>query len=132
MPRTRVVIIAHKHGPVFDGRWAPELRTYINEAKREIAVLGLRQIQARDDAVFKHPTGNYQSHLGIDVMPAMNQLITDHGIVYGPWLEGTSQRNHSTRFKGYHTFRYVFQRLRKAATPVMQAKLDKLVARWNA
>lgn len=129
--RVRVYIDTSRYGPLFDGRAQLAVKEWLNDAKREVAVLGLEQIQARLDRVLKHPTGRYQSSLGIETLGDMNQMITDHGIVYGPWLEGTSRRNESTRFKGYHTFRYVFQRLRKQAAEVAQKSLEKYLGRMN-
>jgi hypothetical protein len=51
------------------------------------------------------------------------------GVTWGPWLEGTSQRNSSTRFKGYHLFRKTRQELQKMAPDIGQAELDKIMPR---
>ena len=37
-------------------------------------------------------------------MQAVVTGTSKKGEVWWPWLEGTSKRNRSTRFKGYHTF----------------------------
>lgn len=50
------------------------------------------------------------------------------GVVWGPWLEGTSKRNASTRFKGYHLFRDVRQQLQDGkAQEIADAALDELL-----
>jgi hypothetical protein len=41
--------------------------------------------------------------------------VHDSGVVYGPWLEGTSSRNATTRFKGYSTWRRIRQRVEREA-----------------
>src|ERR1044071_1485950 len=39
----------------------------------------------------------------------------DRGVTWAPWLEGTSSRNRSTTFKGYHLFRQTRQQLEDEA-----------------
>ena len=51
------------------------------------------------------------------------------GVTWSPWLEGTSKRNSSTRFKGYHLFRSTRQTLQKRAPEVGQRELDKIMPR---
>jgi hypothetical protein len=50
-------------------------------------------------------------------------------VVYGPWLEGTSERNRSTRFKGYRLWRKTAQRLQDDAPKIAEAKLPDLANR---
>jgi len=51
--------------------------------------------------------GNYRHNVQGKLIENQHALITDNGVVYGPWLEGESSRNAATRFKGYHAFRKV-------------------------
>jgi hypothetical protein len=51
------------------------------------------------------------------------------GVTWGPWLEGTSRRNQSTRFKGYHLFRKTRQELQRQAPGIGQRELDKVMPR---
>ena len=51
------------------------------------------------------------------------------GVTWAPWLEGTSKRNESTRFGGYHLFRKTAQELRKRAPEIGQQELDKILPR---
>jgi len=48
-------------------------------------------------------------------------------VVYGPWLEGDSARNATSRFKGYQSFRKVGQELEKDAEPVISRHLNAFV-----
>jgi hypothetical protein len=57
--------------------------------------------------------------------------VTDSGVIYGPWLEGTGSRNRTTRFKGYATFRKAAQELDRRAFRIAAAMLDRYVRRMN-
>jgi hypothetical protein len=57
--------------------------------------------------------------------------ISDHGVIYGPWLEGTSSRNQSTRFKGYQTFRRTWQALGRRVRPIATPILARFIGRMN-
>jgi len=76
-------------------------------------------------------TGHYRRSIHA-VATHLHGLIHDSDVVYGPWLEGVSSRNQTTRFKGYASFRRVGQSLEKDAQKVLQAHVDKAVAELNA
>ena len=48
--------------------------------------------------------GNYRRNISGKVRGLLG-TIDDGKVVYGPWLEGTSNRNAATQFKGYAVFR---------------------------
>lgn len=73
----------------------------------------------------KASTGNYRRNLHTRVEAGYG-LIGDGGVIYGPWLEGTSSRNETTRFKGYASFRRVAQWLQEKGRPVAEAHLARL------
>jgi hypothetical protein len=54
-------------------------------------------------------------------------MLTDGGVVYGPWLEGVSSRNNSSRFKGYHTFRMVLQEMDKKSEEIAENTIAEAV-----
>ena len=81
------------------------------------------------EAKGRHSIGTYRNNVGKTrtMISDYKAMITDGGEVYGPWLEGTSSRNQSTRFKGYGTFRktaqYIQKNLRKIiAVPIARMK----------
>jgi hypothetical protein len=78
----------------------------------------------------KHPTPYYETQVTVENTVA-DTVVHDRGIVYGPWLEGTSSRNQRTRFKGYHAFREATQRLEREAPRVISAEVNVLVNRLN-
>lgn len=94
-----------RRGPMFTGRTAAALRTYADEIGYKVATYAEDQIQARLREVLQHPTGYYQSRITVD-RAGTGYRVSDGGVVYGPWLEGTGSRNAPvTRFAGYATFR---------------------------
>ena len=70
----------------------------------------------------KASTGNYRRRIATR-SKGLRGLITDSGTEYGPWLEGTSRRNQSTRFKGYHSFRRTSQWMNKTRVPQLLQKI---------
>lgn len=121
-------ITVYTRGPLFaPGRSAEVIDRFLDAAKDDVAQEGYQLVHDRL-SVFKHPTGRYAGRVMIE-RAARDRVITDQGIVYGPWLEGTSSRNQSTRFKGYRIFRRVAQQLRRQVRPIAQRQLDAFLAR---
>jgi hypothetical protein len=111
-------------GPLFDGRWQRGMDQMVEEAQGEIAQQALERVQYFLDRSIKHPTPYYETQI---IRQRRNDLevVHDRGIVYGPWLEGTSRRNQSTRFKGYAAFR----RAREAVAQLAPGIIQQVVAR---
>ena len=53
--------------------------------------------------------------------------VDDNKVEYGPWLEGTSSRNQTTRFKGYHLWRRTQQMIEKRLPGILQKKLGRAI-----
>lgn len=111
-------------GPLFDGRAEAAAARYADEAEDALAREAENRIRARLGDVLKHPTGHYEGAIHTDRAVA-DLVVTDTPVVYGPWLEGVGSRNQTTRFKGYHTFRLVTQRLDAEAGALAEAELLK-------
>lgn len=75
-------------------------------------------------------TGNYRRHVHGRV-ENLRGIIDDGNVVYGPWLEGISSRNQTTRFKGYASFRRTSEAIQKRAKPVLRSHVDRLVRSLN-
>ena len=73
-------------------------------------------------------TGHYRRSISTQVKN-LEGVIHDGGVVYGPWLEGKSSRNQTTRFKGYAMFRQTEQFLEKKFKEVMEKHTAKAVRR---
>lgn len=78
----------------------------------------------------KASTGHYRRSIH-GVTEHLHGRIDDSGVVYGPWLEGTSSRNETTRFKGYASFRRVGQALVREAPRVLESEIRKAVNELN-
>src|ERR1044071_7128730 len=98
-------------GPLFDGT-AERLAGAMCEDIEQVTVdTGEAMVRAELPRVLQNSTGRYQSAITTEPTGAGTD-VTDGGIVYGPWLEGTGSRNAPrTRFRGYATFRRVTQAL---------------------
>lgn len=101
-------------GPLFDGRLERAVAAAVDEAEERIAEAGVTEVRTALAGVLQHPTGHYQSVIQVERAFA-DRMVTDGGIVYGPWLAGVSERNRSTRFKGYSHWRRAGQRLQSRA-----------------
>lgn len=129
--RSRINLTMDTVGPLFTpGQVDAVMRQFMDETKDEVAQTGLRLLRARFGSTFKHPTGRYESRVVIDrAGRESDRVITDHFVIYGSWLEGSSSRNQSTKFKGYQSFRKVRLQVRRLVTPIAQEKLDSFLRR---
>lgn len=117
-------------GPVFDGRARLAARGFTEEARHEIAEQGADMVRSQLDHVLRHQTGRYRR--SIEVTSGFGgDVVTDGGIVYGPWLEGTGSRNQTTRFKGYSTFRKIGQQLERESGRIAERVLPPYLRRMN-
>jgi hypothetical protein len=123
-------IHVNTHGPIFDGRAQHAIRDYLDAAEETVAQAGERAVHAQLGAVLKHPTGYYESHVVTDLVGDYAE-VTDDGVVYGPWLEGTSSRNETTHFKGYATFRKTAQKLQREAGALAERVLPPFLRRMQ-
>lgn len=124
-------------GKLFDGRAGNILEKYVGKGVQEIVEMGEDRLASilkpRPAGVFlakgqaqrgKASTGNYRRNLHSKVT-GISGVIHDSGVIYGGWLEGTSSRNKTTRFKGYGSFRKTKDWLNKQVEGVMNKFLKK-------
>ena len=118
-------------GPLVDGSAGRILAAGVENASRQLARDALTEVQ-RETSVFKRPRGVWKSLLHIVVDPPSYQVVPGR-VCYNRWLEGTSRRNQTTRFKGYHLFRNARTRVEGYAaerfTRYLQPFLHRLGAR---
>jgi hypothetical protein len=112
-------------GPLYNGHLQRNLSMAVEEAEQEIATLGAEHLRGDLGAPpFRNPTGWYRSHITPKLVGSL-WVVQDSGVVYGPWLAGTSSRNRTSRFKGYQHWRRLTSFLFRIAKPTT----DKIVAR---
>ncbi len=93
-----------EHGPFFSGDFPRVMKDICDQVQDDVASAALERVQFYLNAQIKHPTPYYETQI-IKETANLHTVVHDRGIVYGPWLEGTSSRNNRTRFKGYASFR---------------------------
>jgi hypothetical protein len=129
-------------GPLFK-KGAKITRNAMEDAVQELVELGedrlnevLRPrpaglyLSAQQARPGKASTGNYRRNVQGE-SEGLKGRIDDGGVIYGPWLEGTSSRNQSTRFKGYGAFRLTGQWLEKKSDDVLEKHARKAVQRMK-
>lgn len=131
MPAFRVNAKVTQKGAVFAASdtkaRAARMIIGINEA---IAVEGVNLVLQRLSQVLRNPTGFYESRIAIERRQTYRG-VWDQNVIYGPWLEGTSARNATTRFKGYATFRKTKQLLDSRKEQIAQPMVNKFIADMN-
>lgn len=132
MARTKVTL----EGPLFDGRADAAARELADALAAEAAEIGQYMIKMDTDRMDKSGRGGTgRAAGGVELKGADGTYRVSGGIREGeyawPWLEGTSKRNASTGFKGYHSFRRARLRMRKQAPAVLQPIVDAFMARMG-
>jgi hypothetical protein len=120
---SRIAVDVEASGPLWDGRAQAAVTRFLADAQRKVAVVAEEAVHANLGSRLKNPTGRYESNIGIRQV-RRDLVVTDDKVIYGPWLEGTSQRNQTTRFKGYRSFRRARATARKLVKPIAQAVLN--------
>jgi len=131
--RINVTVNTSQSGPVFDGRATAAMFRWLDKAKKDVAERGVDVLMERALKMDKtgRSTGHYAGTFRTRMTTYNDQIVDDGGIVYGPWLEGESKRNSSTRFKGYHQFRRTRAQLRKEAKDIAQGSLDQFIVQMG-
>jgi len=117
-------------GPLFNGEAQKAIKDFQVEAENTVGDYVVNQIQAELGQVLKNPTGYYKSKI-VTNRQSDDSLVSDSGVVYGPWLEGVGSRNKTTRFRGYATFRRVTQKIANEVGPVAERVLPKYLRRMQ-
>jgi len=106
----------------------------VEEALAEEAVAMIRAYlptQYKRDRPDPH-AGLYESMIHTERTVEDQVIVTDTPVVYGPWLEGEGSMNFPrTRFRGYHTFRIIAQRLEMTASEDADRELPPYLGELN-
>jgi hypothetical protein len=128
MGSLQVTVSVTEHGPLTDGT-APEIiHAYMDEVKKDIAAEGVTRLRGFVMDKTGRATGRYQAEIQTSTL-SFNDILIHDPVVYGPWLEGTSERNRSTRFKGYHLWRKTAQALNDDAPGIAEKRMPELIRR---
>ncbi|MGD9749785.1 MAG: hypothetical protein AB7W59_02200 [Acidimicrobiia bacterium] len=117
-------------GPIFDGRAQAAAAEFVEDAKRDVAAQAYSEWMTNLNRSIRHPTPYYETQVTTTRRGA-DYVVHDRGIVYGPWLEGTSSRNRTTRFPGYFSARRATATLETKKTAIVQATLRRHIAKMG-
>lgn len=125
-----VTIHIDRSGPIFNGEAKLLADRMCHDIQRDVSAAGKGMVLDNLGSSLKHPTGYYESRIRTE--PRGNDTaVTDGGVVYGPWLEGTGSRNRTTRFKGYATFRRTTEALRARAREIAERAAEPFIRRMG-
>jgi hypothetical protein len=117
-------------GPVLDGSAPVQVDEWLEQAKDDVAARAYAQVMTNLDQSIKRPTPYYETQIIIQTLQT-DRVVHDRGIVYGPWLEGVSSRNRTTRFKGYASFRRAKQDVGNQVPALLRPSLRNLLERLS-
>lgn len=109
-----------KVGPFFEPGAPAKVDASIKRARHRMATRAKAHVDANLRGSIRHPTPFYQLHIDTKMVGDV-EIVHDSDIVYGPWLEGVSERNRSTRFKGYFAFRRAHNSTERDAQEIAHA-----------
>jgi hypothetical protein len=116
-------------GPTVEGLAEPAIDAMLAGATAEVADYTKFEVLMQLDSVLQNPTGYYESQVRSEPLDEYNYSVNDGNVIYGPWLEGLSSRNQTTRFKGYGTFRIVKNRMAQKTQAIVDAWVSRTVGR---
>jgi len=123
-------VTAKLKGPFFRANIDNWMDVVTDEAKHDVAQEAVDLVHIQLDRVLQNPTGFYKSQVQAEKV-GKDWHVNDNDVIYGGWLEGVSERNASTRFKGYHTFRLVLQDIRRVGIDIAQQTFNRFIGRLN-
>lgn len=106
-----------------------QIKDATEEAESAAIKQGESDLRSYIGVKMKNPTGAYMASIKTEKR-SNSQVLTDGGIVYGPWLEYGS-RTRPTRFKGYTAFRRTRRKMRNFLKKAGEVAIARAVARLN-
>ena len=130
MGSLKVTVDCRVSGPLASGEADKAAEAWARNTTQALAEAGVALLGAFPMDKSGRGTGGFRQNLKITrVSPTLARIPgpTVRGVVFAPWLEGTSKRNEENKFKGYHLFRATRLTLSRMAPQVAQAELDMLL-----
>ena len=118
------------HGPFFTLGARP-LVDAVHDTVQELVIEGERRVGLQLYPGHGLVTGHYKRSVHGEMTDSLHGRVHDSNVVYGPWLEGTSSRNKTTRFRGYALFRRATQQLDRLKGGVLAKHVARAIARLN-
>lgn len=130
-------------GPFFqnDPRVVPILDDAINELVLRGEAEATQMAQPAPAGLFRtreyaaahgyFQSGHYNRSINGRMVGSLHGVLNDSSVVYGPWLEGVSSRNETTRFRGYGIFRKTKEKLELITEQVLQRAINRVKERLS-
>lgn len=115
-------------GPLLQGHEIAIVKQFLDDLQTQAAAQASANVHMYLDRSIRHPTPYYETQITTQRM-AEDLVVHDRGIVYGPWLEGTSHMNARTSFKGYKSFERARVLTDKEIPALTQAVLRRYLGR---
>ena len=122
-PQTRVGMTVKLSGPMFS-RPDKRVQRALRDVTQDLVERGTQLVKRQ--LYFGHGLieGTLRRSItGQMIGPMQGRIETN--VIYGAYIEGTSRRNETTRFKGYSMFRRSTQELQKMAPMLMRIRLKR-------
>jgi hypothetical protein len=119
------------HGSFLTGNPLPAVDDFITDATWAVGAQGLADWHQKLDQRLMDPTPYYETQLMVERQTPEIVWAHDRGVIYGPWLEGTSSRNRTTKFKGYTSKRQTEQELQRKVPTIVQPYVEQLIHRLD-
>jgi hypothetical protein len=118
------------HGPIFDARGPAAVQAMEDDVVRDVTQQAFANWMTNLNASIRNPTPYYETQVRQETRGDTGR-VHDGGMIYGPWLEGTGERNRSTRFKGYASARRATQTTQAAAEGIAERAVRKSIRRLS-
>ena len=124
------------HGPLWDGEASRAVTEWLDATRKDVgdqAASIVRSKAARMNRSGRGGTGGAAQSVSV-LHESTGTLVrgqSERGKVWWPWLEGTSHRNTTTRFRGYHAFRLAKNIAARQARKTAQDKLNEFIGRMG-
>lgn len=131
MGTMKITVSADVSGPLSDGRAEKAVQDWQKRTTQALGDKGVELLRAVKMDKTGRAHGAFQEALHT-VRTSVSEMTVpgpqESGVVWSPWLEGTTQRNESTGFKGYGLFRKTRAKLSKLAPEIGQQQLDAVMS----
>lgn len=129
MPGFNIRVNVNSRGPMTDGRAQRALRDATDQINYRVATEAENLVLEHLGRSIRKRTPYYETRVGVE-RAGSGYEVTDHGVIYGHWLEGTGSRNYPvTRFRGYRAFSRARALIQQRAPGIARRVLPRYTAR---
>jgi hypothetical protein len=122
-------------GPLFNGQAAVAAAEFTEAFAAELAEVARDWIKLDTQRMTRSGSDTGAAAAGVKLSGEGADWVVSGGVHKGvyawPWLEGTSRRNQSTAFRGYHTFRRTRLRMRTQVNALAELRMQPYLARMG-